>query len=295
MRIGSTVRHPVRFCRVLLRSASAFIAVLLFLDQLGCAHAPSPLAPGLKGTVGMTHRGVLDGGEEIPKEGDGFRFLRDNGRHFATPRFARVLKRAAATVARERPGALLVLGDVSTKDGGQLMPHFSHRAGRDADLVYYFTTEGGAPVAEHGFLHVGPDGLAFDDAKKRFLRFDVEREWLLVRALLEDPEARVQWIFVHDNVKAMLLQWARARGESTEMLWRAEQLMLQPNPGGPHDDHLHVRTACDQDEIDHGCVPFGPERPWLALPPRPPTAVTDQELALELFTPLPAMTVATAP
>ncbi len=266
--------------------------MLLFV---GCVNAPSPLAPNVHGTVGMTHRGVLDGGTELPKEGEGFRFLRDNGRHYATSRFARVLQRAAASVAHARPGATLVLGDISTREGGQLLPHFSHRAGRDADLVYYFTTEGGAPVADHGFLHVGADGLAFDDAKKRFLRFDVEREWLLVKALLEDPEARVQWIFVHDNVKATLLQWARARGESTELLWRAEQLMMQPNPGGPHDDHIHVRTACDQDEVDHGCVPFGPERPWLVLPPRVAPAVTDVELATELFGPAPALTVATSP
>ncbi|CAN5489674.1 hypothetical protein BH09MYX1_BH09MYX1_18030 [soil metagenome] len=282
----------MQLCRVILRSASALIAVLLFV---GCAHAPSSLDPAFSGSVGMTHRGVLDGGEELSKQGDGFRFLRDNGRHFATPRFARVIKRAAASVAAQRPGSTLVLGDISTREGGQLMPHFSHRAGRDADLIYYFTTEGGAPVAEHGFLHVGPDGLAFDESKKRFLRFDVEREWLLVRALLDDPEARVQWIFVHENVKAISLQWARARGESTETLWRAEQLMLQPNPGGPHDDHLHVRTACDQDEVDHGCVPFGPERPWLILPPRPPPTVTDDDLALGLFTGLPAIRLATSP
>ncbi len=232
----------------------------------------------------MTHRGVLAHGREMGAAGDGYNFLRDNGRHWATPRFARVLARAAASVAKERPGATLVIGDLSQSTGGQLPPHFSHRSGRDADLLYYWLTTEGAPVSEHGFLHAGADGLAWDEANKRFLRIDLEREWLLVRALLTDDEARVQWIFVHDNVKALLLEWAQARGESTDVMWRASQVMLQPNPGGPHDDHIHVRTACDVDEVAHGCEPFGPQRPWLALPAVTP--VSDDVLAAELAAPI---------
>jgi len=60
--------------------------------------------------------------------------------------------------------------------------------------------------------------------------------------------------------------------------------MLQPTPGGPHDDHIHVRTACDADEIGHGCEPFGPERPWLVLP-NVASTTTDAELAAELVAP----------
>lgn len=270
------------------------LALGLVLTAGGCARAPSPLSPSFTGSVGMTHRGVLADGEELPAQGPGYRFLRDNGRHFATPRFARALKRAAADVERERPGSMLVVGDISSKAGGQTLPHFSHRAGRDADLLFFWTTVDGAPVLEHGFLHVGADGLAFDDATKRFVRFDVEREWLLVRALLLDPEARVQWFFIQENVKAMVLAWARARGEPTELLWRAGQLMLQPNPGGPHDDHIHVRTACDAAEIGSGCEPFGPERPWLVVAPSLDATESDAALASELLSPFPAATLASA-
>ena len=46
---------------------------------------------------------------------------------------------------------------------------------------------------------------------RRFLRFDVERTWLLVKSLVEDGDARVQWIFAHRNVEALLVEWARAR------------------------------------------------------------------------------------
>jgi len=260
----------------------------------GCAAAPSPLWPAFDGSIGMTHRGVLAHGTELPNEGDGFKFLRKNGRHFATARFARVIERAAKSVAAARPGATLVLGDISSSTGGRTLPHFSHRSGRDADLLFYWLTPEGAPVSDHGFLHVEPDGLAWDEANKRFLRLDVEREWLLVRELLSDDEARVQWIFIHDNVKALLLSWAKARGEPTEIVWRATQVMLQPHPGGPHDDHIHVRTACDETELAEGCVPFGPERPWLALPP-PKAEISDADLVAEIVAPVLDQRVAKAP
>src|SRR5262249_5534461 len=86
---------------------------------------------------------------------------------------------------------------------------------------------------------------------------------LLVKALVEDPDARVQWIFANRNVKATLVQWARARGESGDTIVRAMDVMAEPHPGGPHDDHVHVRTACSPAEVVAGCEHTGPRRPWV--------------------------------
>ncbi len=135
-----------------------------------------------------------------------------------------------------------------------------------------------------GFIHVGADGLARSGADGRWLRLDVEREWLLVKALVEDPQTRVEWIFVSDVVKAQLLQWARARGESIETLFRADEVMAQPSRGGVHDDHIHVRTACSQEEAVAGCEPAGPRRAWLELETLP-AAEPSEELAAVLFEP----------
>ncbi len=207
------------------------------------------------------------------------------------PRFARAIERAAASVARDRPGGVLVVGDLSTRTGGgPLPPHFSHRSGVDADLLFYVCTLDGAPLESPGFVHFGADGLAHDEARDRWLRLDLAREWLLVKALLEDPEARIQWLFVSDVVKAMLLEWALARGDSAETIHRAELVMLQPNPGGVHDDHIHVRTACSPDETVAGCDLRGPRRPWLTYALAPSTAASSadesEELSLALFRPL---------
>lgn len=236
----------------------------------------------------MPHRGVLTSSAELPREGAGHKWLRQDDRHHGLPRFVKAIERAAETVARERPGAILSVGDLSRRTGGQLLPHLSHRTGRDADLLLYMTTLDGAPVESPGFIHVEADGLAWDEKGNRFLRFDVERTWLLVKTLVEDPDARIQWVFANRNVEALLLQWARARGESGDTMTRAMDAMLEPHPGGPHDDHVHIRTACSPDEIVAGCEPTGPTRPWIEALDRAAArrdSPSDLELVFSLLQP----------
>src|SRR4051794_34573317 len=248
----------------------------------GCARAPSPLAPQFEGSIGMPHRGILTSAAELPDDGDGYKWLRHDDRHHGLPRFVQAIERAAAKVAHDRPGGWLAIGDLSVKGGGRLLPHLSHRTGRDADLLLYLTTVDGAPVESPGFIHVQADGLAWDEKGKRFLRFDVERTWLLVKTLVEDPEARIQWAFANHNVEALLLEWAGARGERADTIARAMDVMLEPHPGGPHDDHIHIRTACSPDEMAAGCEHNGPVRPWIEAADRASAAsqgATDRELA----------------
>ncbi len=266
---------------------SSGVLALLAYASSGCARVPSPLAPALQGSIGVPHRGVLTASVDLPRKGDGYRWLRDNDRHFATARFAHAIERAAAAVSTARPGGMLVVGDLSIQRGGQLLPHLSHRTGRDADLLLYVTSLGGAPVESPGFVHVGADGLAWDEAHKRFLRFDVERQWLLVKALVEDDDARIQWLFASRVVEAMLIEWALARGEPGETILRAQAIMLQPDPGGVHDDHMHVRTACTRTEMASGCEPTGPVRPWLdAIDATVEPAPTNEELVILIARPL---------
>ena len=261
------------------------LAACALTGLAACTRTPSPLAPAWRGAVGTPNRGVLAGGAELARDTGGLRWLRHNDRHWGQPRFTAALEHAAARVARERPGVDLVVGDLSTPTGGgPLPPHFSHRSGVDADLLFYVTTLDGVPVESPGFVHFGADGLAEDEGHGRWLRLDVEREWRLVRALLEDPEARIQWIFVSDVVQAILVEWALSHGDPLEVIRRAEEVMLEPHPGGVHDDHLHVRTTCSPDEMVAGCQPIGPRRSWLTyeLPPQPERSA---DLALALLRP----------
>jgi penicillin-insensitive murein endopeptidase len=280
--------------------ASRLGALALATALTACTRAPSPLTPGVFGSIGMPHRGVLTEGAELPRDATGVHWLRGNDRHWAAPRFVSALERAALLVSLERPGPPLVVGDLSVRTGGHLPEHMSHRTGHDVDLLLFVSTLSGAPVPSPGFVRFDADGLAWDDVHERFLRFDVERTWLLVKALLEDREARVEWIFLSKPLQGMLVEWARARGEPSETLLRAERVLLQPGPPAElHDDHLHVRTGCDADEMVHGCEPTGPVRPWIAEANRAERGAwhddeDDAEVATGLFEPLDAHEAAAA-
>jgi penicillin-insensitive murein endopeptidase len=240
------------------------------------------------GSIGTTSHGVLIGGAQLGTR-PSLKWLRQNDRHFGVPRFVRAIEHAADEVARARAGSVLVVGDISSQGGGPISGHASHRSGRDADLLLYMTTIDGAPIenAHPGFASVDADGLAFDPHHGRYVRLDVEREWLLVRALITDPEARVQWIFVSEVIEALLVEWARARGDDPEIIARAQEVMLQPRrPSLPHDDHIHVRTECTDEEVVRGCMRVMPMRAWLREEAPAAPADDDVDLVLAIVGPM---------
>jgi glycerol-3-phosphate O-acyltransferase len=254
------------------RTASFMLAVLalLALTMVGCIGSPSALAPGLRGSVGLPHRGVLTHGVPLPKRGEGYERLRDDGTHWGHPGLVAMIEAAARDVARARPGSpALVVGDLSLRHGGKATRHRSHRTGRDVDLLLYATTPSGRPVKSPGFVRFGRDGLAeLGKNAKGYVRFDTARTWLLVRAMVASPHADVQWIFVSKPLEALVVEYALALGEDPELVWHAENVMLQPSDSAAHDDHLHVRIACRPDEAVFGCEGGGPRWPWLDPFPR---------------------------
>jgi penicillin-insensitive murein DD-endopeptidase len=256
----------------------------------GCSRTPSPLTPNLLGTIGAPGHGVLSEGVELPMSGPGYRWLRPEGHHYGVPRLVDVVEQAAAEVDRERPGgAPLMVGDLSKRFGGKIAGHASHRTGRDVDLLFYVETPSGEPVKNSGFYKFGPDGLAYippDHGGPRYVRLDVPREWLLVKSLMTSPEANVQWMFISAPLEALLTEYARARGESPELIWHAETVMLQPADSLPHDDHLHLRTACTPEEALVGCEGGGPYWPWLPALPTSAPPESDDALAVALFSPI---------
>lgn len=244
--------------------ATMLVACMQIACMAGCTSSPNPLTPHHSGSIGLPHKGTLEGGVELPDTAPGLARLRHDRRSYGVPRLVESIVRAAKVVDERLPGGTLVVGDLSAPRGGDVSGHASHRTGRDADLLFYVTTLEGVPVKSPGFLAFARDGLAYEKDQKTFYRFDVEREWLLLKTLIEDPTANVQFLFVHETIEAILLQWARARGEPTETIFRAMNMMLRPTHSQPHDDHVHLRTACLPEETEHGCVPSGPAWPWLS-------------------------------
>jgi len=241
----------------------------------GCFGTPVPLAPGVGGSVGAPHHGVLTNAVELPAEGPGYvRYRQFGSYNWGNPRLVKAVQLAAASVSKRAPGGLpLIVGDLSAKSGGKIPRHQSHRTGRDVDLPWYVTTPAGVPVRNPGFVNMGPDGLAKLETTGEYVRLDIEREWLLVKELLTTPEVDVEWMFSSKEVEALLVDYARARGEPPDLVWRAETVLIQPGNSLAHDDHIHLRIACTAEEAVLGCEAGGPRWEW--LPPFPSLTAED--------------------
>src|SRR5690606_29599958 len=125
-------------------------------------------------------------------------------------------------------GPPLVLGDLSDRFGGRVPRYNSHRSGRDVDLLWYLVSLDNEPVRATGFLHVGNDGMAHEPGSGRYLRLDVPRQWAVLKAFLQSEHMDIQWLFCSRAVEAILIDYARSRGEADELVWRAETVLLQP-------------------------------------------------------------------
>jgi len=228
----------------------------------------------------MPNNGVQTEAVELPPRGDGFvRFRPHSPTHWGNPRLVTAIQDVARSVVQTSPdSAPLVVGDLSTRYGGKIPRHNSHRTGRDVDLLFYMTTPSGAPIRTPGFVRVGDDGLA--EYGTEFFRLDIERQWLLFKALLRSEQVEVQWLFISRDLEALIIDYALARETDLDLVWQAETVMLQPGDSAPHDDHVHVRIACRPDEAVYGCEGGGPRWEWQQPLPRIETPLS--ELLLQI-------------
>ena len=150
------------------------------------------------------------------------------------------IQRAGATVQKRFPGAVLTVGDLSRRHGGEVDRHVSHESGRDADIGFYVVDEKGKQVLADQFV-------AFDGAGRAkgnpHLRFDDARNWTLIAGLLGGP-AHVQYLFIASSLRARLLAEAARVKAPAALRTRAAELMVEPRGVLPHDDHVHIRIHC---------------------------------------------------
>lgn len=91
-------------------------------------------------------------------------------------------------------------------------------------------------------------------------KLDLKRNWALVKALVMDPRASVQWIFTGRPIIRQLLLYARRKREPAHTIERAAQVMHQPSDSQSHMDHVHVRIFCAPSDRNQGCIDRGPNR-----------------------------------
>lgn len=245
------------------------------LALAGCASigGTNGVHDGSSLAYGWHNRGRLVDGARLPDKGDGYVVpptWASRGNLYGTDELVGLIVRAGRRLALEQPDAPLFVADLSPERGGRSKWHRSHQTGRDVDLILFALDEQGRPApAPSQMASFAPDGRArvVDGNGKpvvpeRWITFDVERNWRVVRALASDPAADIQYLFLADHLRARLIAHAIAIGEPADLVAAADALLRQPNDSAEHDDHLHVRIYCPVDDRSLGCRDAGPLRWW---------------------------------
>lgn len=220
----------------------------------------------LSRSVGQVTTGFLVNGRPLPLPHPNMAILpRQFARYlqYTSQTMIDLLEDAVAYLAAEDPEAVLYLGNLGRPQGGDIPYSVSHTNGRDADLAFFVVDESGEPVAPPDLLPLDENGI-FDGANleetdypELFLRFDAPRNWRLIEGLLQSEAAHIQYIFVSNPLRRLLLEEGRRQGASAATLRLARQILVQPGGALPHDDHFHLRIHCSPLDLASGCQERG--------------------------------------
>lgn len=151
-----------------------------------------------------------------------------NSDSYATSETVAFLQAAIDTVYELFPESpAIIIGDISSANGGRLKRHRSHQGGRDADVGFFYksgTTQWFLPATA--------------------ANFDLARNWALVRSLVTRTD--VEMILLDTRVQRMLYKYALGLGEDKDFLDHVFQCgrglrdaVVQHVVG--HRTHYHVR------------------------------------------------------
>jgi Penicillin-insensitive murein endopeptidase len=201
---------------------------------------PRELARGQ--SVGAPWAGRLQHPTQLPP-GDGY-YIRRPGRSFGTETTVELIERAIGDTLEVFPDAhVLAIGDLSAESGGPISEHRSHQSGRDVDIgLIYHDQPAGYPAS---FVHASTDNL------------DCAATFKLIESFLgsASEDGGVQMIFLDFEVQGILYAWAEDHGVSERRLGRIFQYphgrgsgegLVRHEPN--HDNHIHVRFQCPNDD-----------------------------------------------
>lgn len=248
---------------------------------------------GTSVSFGPANRGKLVNPARIPRRGVGFWSpprWHNRGLRFGTDEMIDLITYAGRRMVDQAPRGVIGIADISRRRGGPSAWHRSHQTGRDVDLLFFATGADGKPVQMRSMPRFRDDGTAIinaADPDQQPLVFDVARNWRLIKILIQNPIAQVQYVFVSNGLKQLLIDHALVNREPTELVLQASHLLRQPTRSLPHDDHFHVRIYCADHDRALGCIDRGMLR-WnkkgykYGLTPTPP-----ETTALQVATSIP--------
>jgi penicillin-insensitive murein endopeptidase len=227
---------------------------------------PGSVSTSLGGPAGGRIRGAV----ALPDSGPGYKHnpRRPYEARFGTVETVQSIMRAAAVVERELAGSTLVVNDLGLIEGGPIVQHGSHQAGRDVDVLFYLLdARSGEPVPSVG-APLDPKGIGWDfkdlatPADDHKVKLDLPRTWRFFQALLEVAPEHVQRVYLVEHLRTLLLAEAERSRAPVELRERFADLSCQPST--PHDDHAHIRFFCTPEDMAEGCLDSAPVYPWRA-------------------------------
>lgn len=179
--------------------------------------------------------GCIEGAEQIPSSGVGFKMMRESrGRNFAHPSMIEFIKSLGEKLHKEDNSTLFV-SDVSQARGGPPPAgsfHNSHQIGLDADFWYLHKRH-----PKHAISLLTKDKTALD-----------EKKWSDSYAkLLQEVSSidEVERIFVNPHIKKKLCE-----------KYSKDKWLSKVRPWWGHHEHFHVRLKCPKG--DENCLPQFP-------------------------------------
>jgi penicillin-insensitive murein endopeptidase len=213
-------------------------------------------------SIGDTSHGYLVGSAELV-ENDAVGILpvqKERGLRYGTRAIVEMIQSAGRALHAETKTRLWI-GNIGKRDGGDITWSVSHNSGRDADIAFCYMNKNGKPKDPPDLVPLNGQGLAAGQD----LRLDPKRTWIVIKALLAYPKAQVQYLFMADGLKSQVLMHASNSGESPALVKRAAAVIRQPSGSAPHNDHLHLRIFCGEQDVLGGCRNTGAIHPWTDL------------------------------
>jgi HEAT repeat protein len=180
--------------------------------------------------------------------------------NFTTDEMVELIEAGANHVQHTYPGSVTYIGNLGNKGGGDIPYSVSHNSGRDADVAFFVTDVEGNPAQMPDLLPLDKEGKY--EGEHGIYIFDIPRNWALIEGfVLHSGNGRLQYIFVADWLRDMILEHARTSGADGEVIAAAARLMMQPRATLAHNDHFHLRIYCSEADVRSGCEDKGRFQP----------------------------------
>ena len=213
---------------------AALALVLLASPSLGLAQESR--------SVGAPDRGRLEDGVQL-RDSEHYVRLASGGVQWGTDELVALLERSAARLQAREDGPRLLVGSLSSRNGGRLRPHESHQSGRDADVSIFVTDDGGEPVVATRFVALDRrTGCGRNDG--RVVCIDPRRTYLFIASLVEDESVRVRFVLLAGDLRQLVLAAGRRADTSDEVMQRVEEITALRRGSDSHRSHLHIRIEC---------------------------------------------------